>query len=332
MCKYWYCGVAIKGSQNVYSYISDSGELDTGTYVIVPFGIDNTLKVGVVKWSAEYTAEEAPYPVEKTKHIIRQATKKECEYDKCLYISSDDDDCNIIDDTDDIEWYIEIGDWDNVFEWACRHHDTLDPDIGLKVMECYELCFKHGNATAALNLGTFYYNGRFVGRDYKKAFELYKIAADAGEIRAICNCGYCFYYGRHERIDYAKAYEYFSLGALLYDDANCLYKLGDMYINGYGVTQNELYAYILYNRALNISIKDEDYYCIGDAQFRLGKCLLYGKGTEQDAEQAHEMLSYALLNFYKRRKNDSYVSGLIKSTKKLLNEAQQILDDEITYL
>ena len=102
---------------------------------------------------------------------------------------------------------------------------------------------------AVLNFGTFYYSGKFVEQDYKKAFELYKIDADAGEIRAICNCGYCFYYGCHQEIDYAEALKYFSLGALLFNDANCLYKLGDMYLNGYGTDKNEKYAFLLYERA-----------------------------------------------------------------------------------
>ena len=92
---------------------------------------------------------------------------------------------------------------------------------------------------AALGLGKLYDTGKAVEQNHQKAYELYQIAADAGLISAIRCCGDGFYYGQHQDIDCKKAYQYFSLGALLHDDANCLYKLGDMYLNGYGVAQNE---------------------------------------------------------------------------------------------
>lgn len=113
---------------------------------------------------------------------------------------------------------------------------------------------------------------------------------------------------------------------MLYEDANCLYKLGDMYLNGVGTEKNEKYAYIMYSNALKCSEDDE---CIADAQFRVGKCLLRGIGVEKDVEKAHALLSYALINFYERRNTDKFVRGLIKSTKELLAEAQAQLDEEI---
>lgn len=183
---------------------------------------------------------------------------------------------------------------------------------------------------ASLELGALYYTGNIVEQNYKKAYELYKIAADAGILRAICNCGYCFYYGRHQDIDYAKAYEYFSLGALLHNDANCLYKLGDMYLNGYFVMKNENYAFILYQRALHCAQEnDENSSCISGAQMRVGKCRLYGTGTYKNAEEAYTLLSLALITFYKRRKAEPYVRGLIVSAKKLLAQAQAQLDNDI---
>lgn len=137
---------------------------------------------------------------------------------------------------DELEYYISEENYDMVFEWGCRFHDEVNcPQILQKVVEAYTLCMNNGNTDAALNLGTYYYMGRYVQQDYQKAYELYKIAADAGSLRAICNVGYCYYYGRHQQVDYAKAYEYFVKGALLFDDANCLYKLGDMYLNGLSV-------------------------------------------------------------------------------------------------
>ncbi len=332
MEQYWYCGVAVKGVGTVYSYISDAGELAEGTYVEVPFGSEDRLRIGVVKTCGAYSEENAPYPVERTKHIVRQASKEEYEAQESVsHYSEDDDWDDDYDDMDDPDYFIKMEAWDDLLDWAIENHDSDDPKIIKKVIECYEICVKHDIPVAALNLGTFYYNGRFVEQDFNRAFELYKIAADAGELRAICNCGYCFYYGRHQEVDYAEAYRYFSLGALLFNDANCLYKLGDLFLNGYSVEKNEVYAFKLFTRALEASENSEE--CdpaMADSQFRVGKCLLYGIGTKKNVEEANALLSIALLNFYKRRKTDTFVSGLIRDTKKLIAEAQEQLDKETT--
>nr|MDD6336642.1 SEL1-like repeat protein [bacterium] len=191
MDTYWYCGVLVKGIQTVYSYISDTGELPLDSYVMVPFGRRNVQRTGIVKSCAEYAAEDAPYPVNNTKHILRKATAEEYENQPPLpsFHVSDD----IEDDLEEVNYYIGVEDWEEVFEWATRNHDYPDERTTRKVIECYELCLKHDMPEAALNLGTFYYTGRLVEQNYPKAYELYKIAADAGVLRAICNCGYCFY-------------------------------------------------------------------------------------------------------------------------------------------
>lgn len=328
---YWYCAVKVKGVSRAYSYISDTGYIDEGSYVEVPFGSSNALRIGIVDECGAYREENAPYPVRNTKHITRIATKKEYDAQGDLDPYRWDND---YDDDDEygfseVDYYIECGDWDEVLEWAQDRHESTNREVLTKVIECYELCVKQNMPVAALNLGMFYYTGRQVEQDYKKAFELYKIAADAGELRAICNCGYCFYYGRHQDPDYTEAFKYFSLGALLHNDANCLYKLGDLYLNGYGVDKNEEYAFIMFNRALQRAQESEmDRQCLPDVQFRIGKCLLYGIGVSKDIEEAHALLSLALLNFYKRRKTDIFVAGLIKEAKELIGVAQQKLDSE----
>lgn len=327
MDQYWYCGVSVKGVDTIYSYISDAGKVRVDSYVVVPFGRQNVLRVGVVKSCAEYTAEDAPYPVECTKHILREATAEEYENQSPVHSFYGHDDLE--DDLDEVNYYIQVEYWNAVFEWACENRDDPGERVLRKVLECFELCARHDIPEAALNLGTFYYTGRGVEQDYQKAYEFYKEAADAGVLRAICNCGYCFYYGRHQEIDYAKAYEYFSLGALLHNDANCLYKLGDLYLNGYGVSKNERYAFILYQRALRRSEEGgEDAACMADTQYRVGACYLDGVGTRKDTEKAHELLSMALVHFYRRRKTDPFVTESIRRTKALLAQAQAELDRE----
>ena len=321
--RYWYCTVQIKGIDKAYSYISDTGELEENSYAMVPLGSSNTLRVGIVKSCKQYSEEDAPYPPQKTKHILRSATKEE-------YLADAAGANDNFDPFDEVNEYIAYAKWKEVMEWACDHHETTSHEVAQKVMQCYELCIKQNIPEAFLNLGTFYYNGVFVEQDYKKAFELYKVAADAGVLRAICNCGYCFYYGRHQEVDYAEAFRYFEIGALLYNDPNCLYKLGDMYLNGYHVEKNDKYAFLLFDRALSICRDNDDAGCwLADTQFRVGKCLLYGIGVDRNVEAAHALLNFALLNFYKRRQTDPFVAGQIASTKKLITEAQKYLNGDL---
>lgn len=324
MEKYWYCGVKVKGIHTAYSYISDMGELACGTYVEVSFGKQNALKIGTVESCGEYAEDRTPFPVEKTKHIIRIATKDEYDEQETIlpYYPSDEDEC-----LEEVNYYIEDEDWDEVLDWAIDNHDSTNEQIVNKVIECYRLCMAQNMPVAALNLGTFYYNGRSVEQDFDKAFELYKIAADAGELRATCNIGYCYYYGRNREVDYSEAYKYFFLGAMLFEDSNCIYKLGDMYLNGYSTEKNEKYAYMLYERAFkHASENPQDSDCLADTQFRVGKCLLIGIGTGVDIEKAHELLSLALIGFYKRRKTDPFVQELIKSTREMIDEAEAELN------
>ena len=320
MKTYLYCSVLVKDFDTHYSYISDFGELKPGKYVAVPFGRKNAVRFGLILSCKEYPEDEVPYPLEHTKHILRMATREEFMADAFP---------DYADWLTEIDLYIKKEEWDKVLEWACEHKDDSDETILWKVISCFALCIGQNMPLAALNLGTFYYNGRILEQDYQEAFELYKIAADAGIKEAISNCGYCFYYGRHQEVDYAEAYRYFSLGALLYNDPVCLYKLGDLFQNGFGVQKNHVYAYQLYDRAYSIvrsSSTDND--CMADIQLRLGRCRLYGAGCEKDINEAHVLLTLALLNFYPRRNKETYIPKTIATLKSLIAEAQQQLDTD----
>ena len=324
---YWYCKVTVKGLKTEYSYISDEGELQAGTFVQVPIGSGNTLHIGIVKACRPYDSSTAPHPVRFTKHIARRATMEEYVADRPANGNEDGPDDRFLEVND----HIAYGNWNGVLIWACQNEDTDDIDVAAKVIECYEKCMKQDMPVAYLQMGRLYYTGKFVEQDYKKAFELYKVAADAGLPRALCWCGYCFYYGRHQKTDYKEAYRYFDLGVQLGNDANCLYKLGDMYLNGYAVKKNELYAFKLYERALDVCRESKDgEACIADVQFRVGRCLLYGTGISQDAEAAHAILNFALLNYYKRRHSDVTVQERITELKKLIRKAQRYLDAGIS--
>lgn len=336
-----YCSVLPLGFDSTYFYLSFIGELPAGTHVQIPFGPENKLIPGTVTNCETFTADEVPFPIEKMKCIIRTLNKAEFEElskekkakMKIKLKSLDSFLSKTSDDLEEVDELIEDEDYDGIFQWASRHHDCVsNPDVLQKVLECYEMCVGQNMPEAALNLGTMYYNGRVVEQDFKKAAHYYKIAADAGISTALCNLGYCFYYGRHQDVDYTKAYEYFLKGALLHNNINCLYKLGDMYLNGYGVEQNETYAFILYARAWRTCEKKNKkigtLYCTPDIQFRMGKCFLKGIGTPVHAMLALDFLTKALCGFYSRRKTDPFVAGLIDGARELIEKAQEMLNEE----
>lgn len=74
---YIFCSVEFDSGYKSYYYITDDDSIEVGDFVIVPAGKDNhPAAVEVVK--KEYFSEEdAPFPIEKTKRIIRKCTDEE---------------------------------------------------------------------------------------------------------------------------------------------------------------------------------------------------------------------------------------------------------------
>ena len=106
--------------------------------------------------------------------------------------------------------------------------------------------------------------------------------------------------------------------------------LGDIYKNGHYVEQNEQHAIHLYIAAMNVCMSD-DYHgdAIADIDLRLGTAFLHSNVLEHNPENALFHLNRALTLFYQRRKTDPFVAGLIRSTKELIAEALQELDEEV---
>ena len=111
------------------------------------------------------------------------------------------------------------------------------------IIDLYEEEIKEGNHYAMNDLGARYYCGdRGFQQSFEKAVYYYNMAAQHGNRQAQENLGYCYYYGRDMPVDYEKAFQYFALGAF---DGHLisLYKIGDMYRNGYYVKKNEKEAH-----------------------------------------------------------------------------------------
>ncbi|MCD8286114.1 MAG: sel1 repeat family protein [Clostridia bacterium] len=160
---------------------------------------------------------------------------------------------------------------------------------------------ENGNAEAACELGAYYYTGRIGEQDFTRAVELYKKAAEMGSRQANENLGYCYYYGRNMPKDYEKAYFCFVKGALDNHPIS-MYKIGDMYRNGYFVEKDENEAFEIYKECGKIlrGSKDTIRSCGADIYMRLADCYEKGIGTPQNLRKALKLYQRAERLFYDR--------------------------------
>lgn len=144
--------------------------------------------------------------------------------------------------------------------------------------------------------------------------------------------GYIYYYGRTNDYnpEYDKAFEYFSIGAEggFYES---LYKLGDMYLNGYYVDENPEMAVKLYLAVyedVEQQFRDEVFEGVfADISLRLGSLYRMGIGCKQDDHKAlfiYTMADYAIKErmkheefFGNRKVAASIASELSELQKKL---------------
>ena len=232
-----------------------------------------------------------------------------------------------------LEQKISTGDLDAMMSYAEffeRHTENITDEIAKKIVKCYETCLAEGNLTAALNLGAMYYCGEFIPRDFKKAKTYYEMATASDEeeiyIRAWCNLGYCYYYGRDIPVDDEKAFYCYLRGATS-GDANCLYKIGDMFRYGRFVKQDISMAVFFYQRAWDEVYKSDWSY--PDVCKRIGECALYGIGMERDLILALERLTDAEIYTYKKIKaKDAFAPSLLPKIQEMLAETKKLLQSE----
>ena len=68
-----YCGVEFTEDGRIYHYRTEDAGIAVGDTVVVPVGYDNYERTAVVKTIQFYRwDDDTPYPLEKTKEIIRK--------------------------------------------------------------------------------------------------------------------------------------------------------------------------------------------------------------------------------------------------------------------
>lgn len=73
---YTYCGVTFQNKAHIYSYRTDDASIKVGDTVIVPVGREDIEEEAQVVFVGQYAESAVPYPVEKTKYILRKCDEE----------------------------------------------------------------------------------------------------------------------------------------------------------------------------------------------------------------------------------------------------------------
>ncbi len=171
----------------------------------------------------------------------------------------------------------------------------------------YECGVANDNAGCCCNLANFYHmtDGSGSDEDYAIAVELYEKGSDLGDAQSSINLGYIYYYGRGCEVDYAKAYECYSRAALVGNNPEAYYKLGDLYASGKGVRQSDWMAWLLYSKSYELG-KETGFVC--RAAHHVADMLMTGIEGKLDKDPGRALKLYveAELNYY-----DAIDQGLV---------------------
>ncbi len=159
----------------------------------------------------------------------------------------------------------------------------------------YEKAANQGNAEAAFELGTSYYNGGYgLKQDYSEAAKWLKVAAEKNHIGSIEWLAPMYYEGEGVKKDYDEVVRLCNKGIYLKEKEgrekkyNYIYTtlysvLGDCYLYGYGVEKNESKAFELY-------CKNDDETSLRNQSY----CYKNGIGTQKNYKKAFECLENAV--------------------------------------
>jgi len=214
-------------------------------------------------------------------------------------------------------------------QYAVAHHiiSELSPDKNEKelidrAVKYYRNAAMSGyfHGIAAEELGSLYYEGRFVEQDYSKAIMWFRTSLNKLMPVGYFHLGRCFYYGHGVEQDFAKAFDSYFKGAIT-GYINNYILLGDMYMHGEFVDKDAEFAVRLYQYVCDVTESEHEEYGIwsdayGPACLRLGAAYLFGVGVMQDIDEANYLLSEA-----KEHVKDSPwvdISTTDAETKKLL--------------
>jgi hypothetical protein len=107
---------------------------------------------------------------------------------------------------------------------------------------------EQGDAESQFRLGSIYFYGRGVPRDYAEAVDWYRKSAEQSNAKAQDALGFVYFRGEGVPQDYSEAVRWYRKSADR-GEARARYSLGYMYFNGLGVPQDRAEAYQLFRAA-----------------------------------------------------------------------------------
>ena len=210
-----------------------------------------------------------------------------------------------------------------------ERNGPIPPAMAERAVRYYKNAAKHGNQDAMIYLGTMYRWAIGVERDMDECFAWTKQATARLYPKAYQYLGY------HQEIpvgyadinddtaDYKTVFDCFFKGAML-GDADCMYKVGDMYFTGKFVEKDQGFAFYLYARSAEPSE-----FPSASLSLRLGECYYLGLGTEQDIDLAQELLEYAIEEYEFRLGNEEKSELLMKGYNRAKHLLSSIDEDKI---
>ncbi|MCL1987952.1 MAG: sel1 repeat family protein [Firmicutes bacterium] len=203
--------------------------------------------------------------------------------------------------------------------------DDIDSDWAERAIKYYELAAAQGVEWAFLNLSVVYRFGKGVPKNREKTFYWLEKAAEHLYPTAFRYLGYAlqipvgYLDENDETADYKSAFGYFFKGAML-GDADCFYKVGDMYFSGKFVEEDKIFAFEMYKNSKNLMSFFE---FSSSLALRLGECYFYAIGTKQNLKKAKKYFEQVIENVEEKLadgENPYFVVRTINRSKFLLKQ------------
>lgn len=183
----------------------------------------------------------------------------------------------------------ENGNADAQVELGTRYFKGLGVDKNYKLsVDWYRIAAEQRDPRAQNALGIIYQNGLGVEKNEKEAIKWFRQAAANNYAAAQCNLGLAYEFGQGIEQNYSEAFNWYRKSAKL-NNATAQFKVGFMYDLGRGVKQNDTEAILWYEKA----IKHSDNSICDYAKFNLGLMYLNGQGVEKNYSKAKELFSQA---------------------------------------
>ncbi|MDD4011863.1 MAG: tetratricopeptide repeat protein [Sphaerochaetaceae bacterium] len=148
----------------------------------------------------------------------------------------------------------------------------------------------------ACSLGKIYRDGTSLPKDLVKAKDLFEWACQFDYPKAMESLADFYYYGWATPVDYSRAFSLFLKSNALSSSLVSCFRLGDMYANGKGCSQDAETAFAFYQRAFRKWKEDgEDTRYKGDVALRMGTGYMQTKDYDKALEyfmQAIEGYTY----------------------------------------